>query len=539
LSIIFGIFYFFGIIDLVLLISITAIVFFLQWIISPYISDIVFRLFYGLRWISIDELRSKDNELVSFIESICEKNRIKFPKIGFIDDDNPQTFAYGSASFNARVVFTRGILTYLNTEERKAVFAHEIGHIVNKDFIIMTLAAFLLAILYHMYQTLLKNGRETKNRRKGSFYVFFLGIIAYIFYLIGNYLLLFLSRVREYTADEFAAKSMKNSNPLASALIKISYGIISNPDEKKQIEFMKGIRTLGIVDYFNAQQIGVSYYFLKNLDNSEFLEKTFLFDLKNPWAFIIELRSSHPLTAKRIKRLDKIYDVSFFDIKKIESYKIDKSKLYSNFFNDILFLILPYLYIVLYVIILFLDFIGLVKIPFSLFEKTILSLIGMGIVLYSIVSYRYRSGGFEKKSVADLMSDVYASPLKGKPVELEGEIIGRGVPGLIFSEDMVFRDKTGIIYLNYEGIVPFLSNLVFAFFKLDNLIGKNVKIRGWFIRGGNARIELDEIITEDGKRIRSRVRIWFIISGIFFFFIILFLSIVYYLVDLFIKVIRS
>jgi hypothetical protein len=70
------------------------------------------------------------------------------------------------------------------------------------------------------------------------------------------------------------------------------------------------------------------------------------------------------------------------------------------------------------------------------------------------------------------MGDVYASPIRGTRVELNGVIVGRGIPGLIFSEDMMFQDETGLIYLNYEGLIPFLSNLVFAILKLEKLIGK-------------------------------------------------------------------
>jgi hypothetical protein len=77
---------------------------------------------------------------------------------------------------------------------------------------------------------------------------------------------------------------------------------------------------------------------------------------------------------------------------------------------------------------------------------------------------------------------------------------------------MMFQDETGLIYLNYEGLIPFFSNLVFATLKLEKLIGKSCKVYGWFIRGLSPRIELEKIVVE-GKEIKSRVKFLGIIVG--------------------------
>jgi hypothetical protein len=91
----------------------------------------------------------------------------------------------------------------------------------------------------------------------------------------------------------------------------------------------------------------------------------------------------------------------------------------------------------------------------------------------------------------------------------------------------MFQDETGLIYLNYEGLIPFFSNLVFAIFKLEKLIGKSCKVYGWFIRGLSPRIELKTILIE-GKEIKSRVKFLGIIVGVLIILIGIFIFLLSY-----------
>jgi hypothetical protein len=68
LAIIAGILYALGIIEFWFLIIFTAIIFLLQWLLSPYISDLIFQCFYKLKWISIEDLGIEDKEVANFIK---------------------------------------------------------------------------------------------------------------------------------------------------------------------------------------------------------------------------------------------------------------------------------------------------------------------------------------------------------------------------------------------------------------------------------------------------------------------------------------
>ena len=113
------------------------------------------------------------------------------------------------------------------------------------------------------------------------------------------------------------------------------------------------------------------------------------------------------------------------------------------------------------------------------------------------------------------MTDIYASPIRGKRVTLSGKVIGKGDAGGKFSEDMMLENETGIIYLNYESWLPWLGNVLFAMKIVNRLIGKDVVADGWFLRGITHWIDLKYIMAEN-KKIRSYNRLGAYISSVLF-----------------------
>src|SRR5690606_12275705 len=121
-----------------------------------------------------------------------------------IPDRNPTAFTYGLLRSNARIVLTAGLFEFLNEDEARSVVAHELGHIVNRDFLVMTIAGLLVQILYVIYSSLMRRQNSgARSRDKNN--AVFIALAAYAMYLLGTYILLYLSRTREYLADAFAA----------------------------------------------------------------------------------------------------------------------------------------------------------------------------------------------------------------------------------------------------------------------------------------------------------------------------------------------
>lgn len=153
---------------------------------------------------------------------------IPAPKVYVIDDQSPNAFATGRNKKHASIAATTGILQTLNDEELTGVLAHEISHIKNRDILVSSIAVVLAGVIAMMSDLFLRmtffrsvfGDRDRSENSSGVLMV--LGIVAAILAPIAATLIqLSISRKRELLADESGARLLKNSEPLAEALIKI------------------------------------------------------------------------------------------------------------------------------------------------------------------------------------------------------------------------------------------------------------------------------------------------------------------------------
>ena len=235
--------------------SVVAVVFavgilLLQYILGPFILQLI----YKIEW---RDAKSLDPELAQFIDRVCAERKIPPPRFGVIHDGNPNAFTFGHYPGDARLVVTSGLLDVLDTKERQAVVAHELGHIAHWDFVVMTMAAAIPLVLYVLYITTRSGGRR---RGRGSEYAAIVGILSFFAYIISQYIVLLLSRVREYYADQFSGEQTHNPDALSSALVKIAYGLARAPKEKgkKDDARMVAGRAFGIFDPNVAQTLALT-----------------------------------------------------------------------------------------------------------------------------------------------------------------------------------------------------------------------------------------------------------------------------------------
>jgi hypothetical protein len=110
------------------------------------------------------------------------------------------------------------------------------------------------------------------------------------------------------------------------------------------------------------------------------------------------------------------------------------------------------------------------------------------------------------------------------PQSKEGKIIGKGIPGYYFSDDIYFQDETGLLYIDYRfgiGLVDFFWSIR----RVPQLIGQNARIKGWFRRGPSPYLQVDTI-EAGGRSFRNYSKhltyigavICFIIGAVLFYF---------------------
>ena len=224
----------------------------IQFLIAPWLTDLSMRFFYKAKF---------DKEipeyLKKFIEEECQKHNVKYPKIGIIDDGAPNAFTYGRTKKDARLVLTRGIFDLLEEEEVKAVVGHELGHIVHMDMLVMTAVQVVPLVMYAIFELLANNNKSNdKDDNKAAI----VGYIAYVLYIISQYFILWLSRTREYYADEFSVEETKNPKALAEALVKIGFGLstVSSDNKDKKHQDVSKRNALGIFDKNASKAMAVS-----------------------------------------------------------------------------------------------------------------------------------------------------------------------------------------------------------------------------------------------------------------------------------------
>ena len=507
----------------------------LLWFISPWLMDLSNRWFYRCRDMSIEELGQYRPAVAQFVWNTCQKHGIQVPALKLIDDMNPTAYCYGSTVNRSRLVITRGLLHYLDDEELKAVYAHELGHIIHRDFIVMTVASVLLQVLWQIYVAA-KNTRSDKGREAAMA----MAAVAYVFWWVSQYLVLYLSRTREYYADEFAAQETMNPNALSMALVKVAYGIARQPASTFSKQLLGGTRAMGISDPRAAAGTGQAYATANGgghamagalmghqtgdvavtAEGIGRIEKVFLFDLFNPWAKVLELGSTHPLTGKRIKALcdqaGSLRQQPLFRFDPIDAYgrQLDHTRLYGNFTLEVGIWFAPQ---ILMAAMIFLGTVGAVA------GSATMGALGFGGVLLGFGAgsairglYKFPSiGQPQLTTVMDLMMDPYASPLRGKPVLLQGSLIGRADAGSSFGEDMMMEDQGGgLMMLNYEHWLPLFGNAWFGYKTVQALVGQPVQARGWFRRGVSQQVDLDEMITAHGETVSSYTAFWGRFGGV-------------------------
>ncbi|MDA4113534.1 MAG: M48 family metalloprotease [Thaumarchaeota archaeon] len=224
-------------------------------------------------------IQESDNpSLYGIVRKVANEANIPMPKVGIVNNPQPNAFATGRGPSKAVVVATSGILSTLTPGELEAVIGHEIGHVVHKDILLSSVAATMAGVISYIGNialwSMMFGGVGGNNRNGGNPLLLMAAIvlvpIGALFVQLG------ISRSVEYNADEYGAKLTHNPAGLASALVKIS----------------ARAKTQG---------------FARNSNNAPSPATASLW-IVNPFrgSSLMELFSTHPSTQHRVERLRKI-----------------------------------------------------------------------------------------------------------------------------------------------------------------------------------------------------------------------------------------
>ena len=175
--------------------------------------------------------RSEAPELYRDIEEIAGRAGVPMPAVYLIPSEQPNAFATGRNPKNAVIAVTEGLLRYLPRDQVKGVLAHEMGHIANRDILVMTIAAMIGAAIAAIanilqFSMFFGGGDDEDSNPLGIVGVLAAVIVAPLAAMI---LQLAVSRQREYLADATAAQYLGEAKPLADALGTLQRGVEAVP----------------------------------------------------------------------------------------------------------------------------------------------------------------------------------------------------------------------------------------------------------------------------------------------------------------------
>ena len=157
------------------------------------------------------------------VANLTRRMGLPMPKLWLIDEDSPNAFATGRNPEHASVAFTTGILQVMDDREVEGVVAHELGHVLHRDILISSVAATIAGAITALasmarWAMIFGGSRRDDDDEGGGWAGILMIFLAPIAAMVIQ---LWISRTREFDADEASAKYTGTPYNLISALQKL------------------------------------------------------------------------------------------------------------------------------------------------------------------------------------------------------------------------------------------------------------------------------------------------------------------------------
>lgn len=197
--------------------------------------------------------------LYEMVQALSIKAGIPIPEVGIYQSNDMNAFATGVSQSNSLVAFSTALLQKMEMHEVQAVAAHEIGHIVSRDMIAMSLFQGVISaiVLFFTFPiqalriiNVFTNNNETTFAMDALlWFIKFIAMIVLTFF--GSIVLNAFSRKREYRADAIAS-ILVGKDAMVSALTTLSTDTSPVPKSQMGYNAMKISAPAAFLEWFST-----------------------------------------------------------------------------------------------------------------------------------------------------------------------------------------------------------------------------------------------------------------------------------------------
>ncbi|WP_198783109.1 protease HtpX [Shewanella putrefaciens] len=174
---------------------------------------------------------STERWLVDTVARQAQKAGIKMPEVAIYQSPEMNAFATGPSRDNSLVAVSTGLLYGMSQDEIEGVLAHEVSHVANGDMVTLTLiqgvvntfVIFAARVVAGIINNFVSSNDE-EGEGLGMFaYMAVVFVLDMLFGILASIIVAYFSRIREYRADEGAAR-LAGKHKMIAALERLRHG---------------------------------------------------------------------------------------------------------------------------------------------------------------------------------------------------------------------------------------------------------------------------------------------------------------------------
>ena len=228
---------------------------------SLFASKYLAKKTHAMRTIKEDSEIESERQLYELVKALSKKAGIEnTPEVAVYSSEEMNAFATGAQKNDSLIAFSDALLKKMDEQEIAAVAAHEIAHIANGDMVTLTVVQSVInavILLISIPLSLLKIGAFF-NKDVGlmgyALIAFIKAFVVTVMMFLGNLVVKFFSRKREFEADKLASELL-DKNSMIKALESLSQET-SSIQYSKEVESYAALKInsplSGIADVFST-----------------------------------------------------------------------------------------------------------------------------------------------------------------------------------------------------------------------------------------------------------------------------------------------